>query len=387
MLTSHAGKLFQANQLLGAVLPNRLIHADAHVGFVPVVAAQETLVDQRFDANQNIDVHKIGVGGTVAGTSEIPYDRFGRFHGESADKPGQKAKEHLLGGFEDVVAPGDRVAQGLVPFRAVACPAGEHRQALLQPPEHSLRRQRSGPGGGQLDGKREPIETHADLDDRRGIFVGQGEISSSRLSALDEQSHRGELNQLLDRLAGVHDRERQRMDRVGAFLEQVEPNPTGDEHFHRRARVQNLPKDRRAVHDLLEVVDDIERLTEIIAIAPLGGAGVDCHADSDPVDRAPVGLVERALAGEGSGESGRGRGEGSVKGVAHRLEDMALMKLNRVPQDAVVPSDCQLHRIGIAFPPFRAAFDVGEEKRDGVGWQLKHHEFLCSSPALVPRPP
>ena len=55
--------------------------------------------------------------------------RLGRLQREAADEDGQAAEEGLLGGGEQVVAPGDRVAHRPQAGRQVARAAGQQRQA------------------------------------------------------------------------------------------------------------------------------------------------------------------------------------------------------------------------------------------------------------------
>ena len=51
--------------------------------------------------------------------------------------------------------------------------------------------------GGELDGKRQPIETRTDRGDGFGVFPGQDEIIACCDGALDEESHRGIVRQVI----------------------------------------------------------------------------------------------------------------------------------------------------------------------------------------------
>lgn len=64
-----------------------------------------------------------------------------------------------------------------------------------------------------------------------------------------------------------------------------------------------------------------------------------------------------------SGDQGvAGRVECCRKGIAHDLKDEAIVRLNRLVQDFVVPREQSWHRIGILLCQFGAAFDIGEKK-------------------------
>jgi hypothetical protein len=74
-----------------------------------------------------------------------PADGLGRVKREAPGKDGEAAEEgaFLLG--EEVVAPGDGVAEGLLAGRQIALPAGQERQPPFQAGEERDRRQHPGP--------------------------------------------------------------------------------------------------------------------------------------------------------------------------------------------------------------------------------------------------
>ena len=66
--------------------------------------------------------------------------RLGCVQRPAAREDGQPAEESLRSGREQVVAPGDGVAQGPLAGGQVARPAGEHGQPVVQPVAQRLRR-------------------------------------------------------------------------------------------------------------------------------------------------------------------------------------------------------------------------------------------------------
>ena len=56
-----------------------------------------------------------------------------RLETEAPGEDRQAAKERLLSRAEQVIAPGDGIAHGLLASREVAAAAGQQEQALLQP--------------------------------------------------------------------------------------------------------------------------------------------------------------------------------------------------------------------------------------------------------------
>ena len=142
-------------QLLQPILAHRLQHAEARLALDSLLLAQQTLVDQRGHAGEDI---------------ERPIrtrHRLRRLDRAAAGKDRQPAEEDLLLRGEQIVAPGDGIAHRLLACRQGAGAARQERQALLQPLQQGLRREDFDPRGGQLDGQRQPVEPGADLGHAR----------------------------------------------------------------------------------------------------------------------------------------------------------------------------------------------------------------------------
>ena len=77
----------------------------------------------------------------------------------------QPLEDALLVVEEQLVAPVDDGAQRLLARKRGARPAGEQAEPIVEPSGDLRDRERSGAGGGQLDGERQPVEPGADVGD------------------------------------------------------------------------------------------------------------------------------------------------------------------------------------------------------------------------------
>ena len=118
--------------------------------------------------------------------------RLGRRQVEGPGEDGECAEQLLLLGREQVVGPADGVLHR--PVAGVAPTAG----GLQQTANRSSRRcgdlckvDRPGPGRGELDRQRDPVEAPADLDDRavRSASLSSND-GSAALARVDEERHR-----------------------------------------------------------------------------------------------------------------------------------------------------------------------------------------------------
>src|SRR5881275_2800996 len=88
-------------------------------------------------------------------------DGLGGGERAAADEDGKAAEERLLGGTEQIMAPGDRLAEGLVAWRVIGEDGAEQVEPLLETGEQVARRQQPDPRGGHLDRQRQAIEARA----------------------------------------------------------------------------------------------------------------------------------------------------------------------------------------------------------------------------------
>jgi hypothetical protein len=146
----------------------------------------------------------------------------------------EAAEQPLLLLGEQVVAPADGVAEGLLPLRQVSRAAGQEREAPAQPPEHRLGVQQPDPGRRQLDGQRQAVQPLADLGDGRRVLGGDGEVWPDLPRPLREQRDGGVLLDPLGQDRLPRGRQGQRRDRILALAAHPKGRPAG--HQRRQPR-------------------------------------------------------------------------------------------------------------------------------------------------------
>ena len=143
-------------------------------------------------------------------------------------------------------------------YRATAG-IGEEPEALIQPLRHLLGAQYSEPGGGQLQGQRDAVESAADLGDGRRIGVAQSEAGLGRPGALTEERHRVGCGQVVG-ACGVCGGKGQRWEREDHFAGQAERLAAGGEDRDLGAPAQQeMGETGRCLHEVLAIVDDEEK--------------------------------------------------------------------------------------------------------------------------------
>ena len=101
--------------------------------------------------------------------------------------------------FKQVVRPGDEFGEGPVPFRTTRLGVVEEVEPLVEPFGERGRAHGARPGGGELDGERQPVDPADDLGDRRRVVGIEREGRVRRRGTLDEQPDRRHLRQVVDR--------------------------------------------------------------------------------------------------------------------------------------------------------------------------------------------
>ena len=89
------------------------------------------------------------------------HDVLGDLGAPAAGEDRTPPEDRLLVGRQEVVAPGDRTTQRPLALRQIAGAAGQDVQALLEPFEDRRRREHPDPGGGELDGEGQALESVA----------------------------------------------------------------------------------------------------------------------------------------------------------------------------------------------------------------------------------
>ena len=141
------------------------------------VAFDERLVDQPRD-----EVDDLAARDRAAGA-----DVLGRLEGEAAGEDRQPAEEQALLAVEQVVAPLDGGAQGLLARARGAAAGGEDVEAVAQAGGDLLEREGGDARRGQLDGQRHAVQAPADLLDRRLVVLAGAEARVGG-GALDEEA-------------------------------------------------------------------------------------------------------------------------------------------------------------------------------------------------------
>src|SRR5215207_3490632 len=177
-------------EMFQCVLADGRQHREARLARSVLGFPQEAPVDERPDSFQHI-------GRGLAGGSD---NALGRLECEAAHEDRQARVQAALFVGEEVVTPGDRLANGALARRHVRASRGRELETTLQAAEERRGRQHLAPGSRELDGERKPVEPLADLGDNRSRLVRQLEVGTDRAGPLHEQHHRLVLGGLQSRL-------------------------------------------------------------------------------------------------------------------------------------------------------------------------------------------
>jgi hypothetical protein len=173
-------------EVLSRVLADRAKHREPRLARIVLALAQETAIDERGDSLERVKL-ELAVGSR---------DTLGRLQGGAAHENGQARVQTAFLVGEEVVAPGDRLAESALAGRHVRASCSRKLEAALEAAEQRRGRQHLAPRSRELDGKGKPVEPLADLRDDRGRLVGQLEIGPDGARPLHEQHHRLVLGRL-----------------------------------------------------------------------------------------------------------------------------------------------------------------------------------------------
>ena len=127
-----------------------------------------------------------------------------------AGKDGEAAQDRPLALGQQLVAPVERRAQGLVARQRRAPAARQQPEAIVQERRQPAHAEGVDAGSRELDRERDAVQPAADLGDERRIGIAQLEAVEDRRRALDEQLHRREAERLGGGEPGRRRRDRQR---------------------------------------------------------------------------------------------------------------------------------------------------------------------------------
>jgi hypothetical protein len=177
-------------ELLDGVLPHRLEHLETRGPVLAVHLPQQALVGQAQQPIHGFDSRQ--------GRSEVVHDRLDGLD-VRAREAGEDGEEALLGGRQQLVAPVDRRAQGLLALGEVARAAAQRAKAAAKPLPERVQGEDAQAGGRELDREREAFQPTADLGDEGGVVIGDPEIGPDLAGALDEEEDGLEPGEVLHR--------------------------------------------------------------------------------------------------------------------------------------------------------------------------------------------
>ncbi len=236
-------------------LANGLQHPEADPGRC-LDRMDEGVVDEpveRVEHRERVEPVDIDVAVAIGG------DGFGRVQRPSVHEDRQPTEERSFSRGEQVVAPGDRALQRLLPGQHHSGAAGEDAEGVVETVEDALRIEHAAPGGGQLDGQWDAVEPVAQLGDDRPIVDGEVEVGSSPTGPVAEQADGVELRQCLDGGGGGPIGKAQRWDAPRPLSREVEHDATRREDVQLRSAPEE-PVDQGGddLGDVLAVVHDQE---------------------------------------------------------------------------------------------------------------------------------
>ena len=150
----------------------------------------QRLVDERVEV-----IGDVGRGDGVVGAHRLRGREVA-----AAGEHGEPFEDALLVVEEELVAPVDDGAQRLLAGQGRARPAGQEAEPVVEPSGDLRDRERSGAGGRQLDGERQPVEPGAD--------VGDDPVAGRRRARADAPAACARATKRLDGIVGRQRRHR-----------------------------------------------------------------------------------------------------------------------------------------------------------------------------------
>ena len=241
----------QPVQALGRELADRLQHRVARrrppgTAHLP----QHAQADQLLQAveHRQARVHR----GAAARFADIQAGASGEHRAGREQPPGPRRQQ--------VMAPGDRSPQRLLPVRKVTAAAGQQAQRMLKPGRDRLRRQQPDPRRRQLDGQRQAVQPADNLRDRRRVLIVDGESRYHGGRALGEQPRRLAGGQGRRGRVGHRVRDRKRRDRAFLLAGNAQRGAAAHQDPQGTGFLQQPYHDRCAGQQVLEVIQDEQEL-------------------------------------------------------------------------------------------------------------------------------
>src|SRR5258708_36751676 len=179
------GRHFSAcRQALQPILPDGLQHQQAWAPPLPPRLQDETLIDKGSTPPQHIQRL----------LALISANKRSRLKSTTTDKDGKPPEEALLLGRQQVVAPLESIAQGLLATGQIPCTSLQNRKTTGEASGQGLRRQELDACCRQFDSQRQAVQADADLGDRSGIGLRQLKIMQDSLVTPAQERHTAPLH-------------------------------------------------------------------------------------------------------------------------------------------------------------------------------------------------
>ena len=172
----------------------------------------------------------------------------------------EPAEELLLLGVQQLVAPRDGVAQGLLPLCHIARSARQYVQALTPSRQQRLGRKQFHACRRQFESQWQSIQTHTDLRHNRCVGAGQLEVRFDSLRSTHEQCHRLVLPERCQIGQMVRIRQGERRHEELMLGSYVQHHPAGDDYLEMWAGGKEIRHVRSRADYLLEIVQEQQQL-------------------------------------------------------------------------------------------------------------------------------
>src|SRR5829696_7610807 len=237
------GFLAARRELLKAELTDRYQHAVAGLSALSAGACQQAPVDELLEDRDG--GRKTENGSVVAlpfprvpSRCRFPKHRFGRLQSEAAGENRQAAEESLLIRREQVVGPGDRVAQRAVAVRPVALAPTQEPQSIGQASEERYWVEQAQTRRRQLERERQAVQAATDFGDDGRVGFGQYEAGVGGSCPLHEERDRIGLTELFGIIGAA--RQLQWRHRQHLLAAQPERSAAGGQYLQGRAGREQL---------------------------------------------------------------------------------------------------------------------------------------------------
>ena len=173
----------------------------------------------------------------------------------------QRQRDDALLFREQIMAPIDQGAEGLLVRKTITAPAAEQSKPIIEPGGDFIDVEELNAGRRQFDGERNPVKAAANFGHGRGIGIGYGEIGAHRDRAGHEKFHRLVLRKALDKVRpskviGMRFQNLERRNREKRFATDPQRVSAGGHDHESRARSQEFgDKIRNSRHQVLAIVE------------------------------------------------------------------------------------------------------------------------------------